>query len=284
MTTSPASDSIVAFQGVAGAHSDLACRHAHPYMETMACGSFEDVFEAVKDGRARYGVIPIENSQAGRVAEIHNLLPRYDLYVIGEYFQRIEHYLMAPRGAKLEQIKTVHSHPQALMQCREHIRALKLTPEAHSNTARAAKDVAEWNDPTKAAIASKLAAELYGLDILQENIEDNDTNMTVFLSISREPYIPQPDEERIITSVLFTIRNIPAALYKALGGFATNGINMFKLESYIPGGVSQQAQFFVSFEGNPCQRNVQLALEELGFFSKKTRVLGTYPADPLRFV
>lgn len=274
-------DNIIAFQGVPGANSDLACRQAYPYMQTLAVPSFDDVFDAVEQGNARLGMIPIENSHAGRVAEIHNLLKKTELSIVGEVFQRIEHQLLAPEGATLETIKTVYSHPQALMQCRNHLREWDFTPQAHSNTALAAADVAKWNDPSKAAIASKLAGELYGLKQIATNIEDAHDNTTVFIAIAKEPLDP-PEGEKLVTSLLFTARNIPAALYKALGGFATNGINLLKLESYIPGGVSSTAQFFVSFEGCPKQRNVQLALEELGFFCRKVKVLGVYPAAPER--
>ncbi len=273
----------IAFQGVPGANSDMACRQAYPYMDTLACTSFEDVFDTVLRDEAKLGMIPIENSQAGRVAEIHNILPRKDVHIVGEYFQRIEHFLAAPKGATHETIKTVYSHPQALMQCREYIKNHKLTAESYANTALAAHDVAEWKDTSKAAICSRLAAELYGLEIIESNIEDSDDNTTVFVAISKEPVHPDPDKGKIITSVLFTIRNIPAALYKALGGFATNNVNLLKLESYIPGGVSSSAQFFLCFEGDPTERNVQLAIEELGFFSKKVRVLGVYTADPKRY-
>jgi len=273
----------IAFMGVAGANADLACRQAHPYMETLPCPSFEDVFEAVEQGRAALGMIPIENSQAGRVAEIHNLLPRTKLHIVGEYFQAIEHVLMAPKGATLQTVKEVYSHPQGLLQCRENIRKLGLSAHPSSNTAQAAADVAAWKDVTKAAIASPLAAELYGLTPLKAHMQDADNNTTVFIVISRDPG-EMKEGERVLTTLLFTIRNIPAALYKALGGFATNGVNIVKLESYIPGGQSREAaQFFLSFEGRPDERNVQLALEELGFFCKKVQVLGVYPADKSRY-
>lgn len=277
-------ENTIAFMGVEGANADLACRQACPYMHTLACPSFEDVFEAVAGGQAAMGMIPIENSQAGRVAEIHNLLPRTNLHIIGEYFQQIEHCLMAPKGATLESVKEVYSHPQGLLQCREHLREMGLNTHPYSNTAAAAADVAQWNDPSKAAIASPLAAELYGLSILREHMQDSDHNVTVFIIIAREPVDPEPDSGRILTTVLFTIRNIPAALYKSLGGFATNGVNILKLESYIPGGSARDAaQFFLTFEGHPRQKNIQLALEELSFFCRKVTVLGVYPADPSRF-
>lgn len=273
----------IAFAGAAGANADLACRQKYPYMQTLAVASFDDVFQTVSEGRAAIGMIPIENSHAGRVAEIHQILPKMDLHIISEHFQRIEHFLLAPRGATLETVKEVYSHPQALMQCRNHLRELKLNPNNYSNTAKAAADVAQWNDPTKAAIASTLAAELYGLACLKEHIEDAHDNVTVFVGISRTAVNPDPDKEKILTTLLFTVRNIPAALYKSLGGFATNAINIIKLESYIPGGVSAGAQFFLTFEGHPQQRLVQLALEELNFFCERVSVIGVYAADPQRY-
>jgi prephenate dehydratase len=269
---------IIAFMGVAGANADLACRQAFPYMETLPCASFDDVFVAVEKGKAELGIIPIENSQAGRVAEIHNILPHAKLHIVGEVFQRIEHHLVAVKGATLDTVKTVYSHPQALMQCSQNLKKLGVKTETYSNTATAAKDVAEWKDPNKAAVASSLAAELYGLKILKKNIEDSDSNTTVFVTISREPADPDPKKGAVLTTLLFAIRNIPAALYKALGGFATNGVNLQKIESYIPGGNSQSAQFFITFEGHPSQKPVQLALEELGFFCKSVRVIGVYHA------
>lgn len=276
-------DNTIAFMGVEGANADLACRQKYPYMHTLPCPSFEDVFQAVADGQAALGLLPIENSQAGRVAEMHQLLPKINLHIVGEHFQTIEHHLLAPKGATLETVKEVYSHPQALMQCRSSLRELKLTPHTYSNTAAAAADVAQWNDPTKAAVASALAAELYGLQNLKPHIEDSKDNVTVFVAVAREPVDPDIEKEHVLTTVLFTIRNIPAALYKALGGFATNGVNILKLESYIPGGVSSSAQFFLTFEGHPKERRVQLTLEELGFFCKKVTVLGVYPADPARY-
>jgi prephenate dehydratase len=276
-------NNIIAFQGVAGANSDMVCRHAYPYMETKAFPSFEDAMNAVESGVARLCMIPFENTKAGRVAEIHNLLQETNLSIVGEHFQRIEHQLMAPKGAKLADIKEIYSHPQALLQCKASIKKLGVTPREYSNTAVAAKDVAAWGDKTKAAIASNLAAELYGLDILKSNFEDAHDNTTIFIAMSKEHKDPNPDDGRIVTSLLFTARNIPASLYKALGGFATNHVNLLKIESYIPGGVSEMAQFFISFEGHPAERKVQLALEELGFFCKKVKLLGVYHADPKRF-
>lgn len=277
------SKNIVAFQGVHGAHSDLACRQAYPYMETLPLPAFSDILHAVEDGRADLCMIPIENSQAGRVSEIHNLLPKTSLYIVAEYFQRIEHCLAAPKGTKLKNIKNVYSHPQALMQCSKFIEKHKLISENYSNTAIAAKDIAASKDHTKAVICSRLAVELYGLEIIKENVENSDDNTTVFVAMAREPLDPDSIKGRILTSLLFTARNIPAALYKALGGFATNGVNLLKLESYIPGGTSKTAQFYINFEGSPAERPVQLALEELGFFCRKVKTLGVYPAAKERF-
>lgn len=283
MTNSDAENTI-AFMGVAGANADLACREACPYMHTLPCPSFEDVFEAVATGNASLGMIPIENSQAGRVAEIHNLLPKTKLHIVGEYFQKIEHCLVAVKDARLDTIKDVYSHPQALMQCRENLREMKLTTHTYSNTAQAAADVAKWNDASKAAISSPLAAELYGLKILKEHLQDADNNTTVFIQIARNPIEPKDTDGKIITTLLYTIRNMPAALYKSLGGFATNGVNIVKLESYIAGGTRKDAaQFFLTFEGHPRDKNVQNALEELGFYCKKVTVLGVYLADKARF-
>lgn len=288
MMSSPATidpENTIAFMGIEGANADLACRQACPYMHTLPCPSFEDVFDAVSEGKAALGMVPIENSQAGRVAEIHQLLPKTNLHIVGEYFQHIEHCLLAPKGATLKTIKDVYSHPQGLMQCREHIRTLKLIAHTYSNTAQAASDVAQWGDFSKAAIASPLAAELYGLSVVKEHMQDADSNMTVFVIIAREPVNPDPARNpQILTSLLFSVRNIPAVLYKSLGGFATNGINILKLESYIPGGAMRDsAQFFLTCEGHPSQQSMQNALEELEFYCNTIRVLGVYPADPTRF-
>ena len=283
-TTNIDPENTIAFMGVEGANADLACRQACPYMQTLACPSFEDVFEAVASGKAALGMIPIENSQAGRVAEIHNLLPKTKLHIVGEYFQNIEHVLMSVKSATLETIKDVYSHPQALLQCREHLREMKVITHAYSNTAQAAADIAQWNDTTKAAIASPLAAELYGLKVLREHLQDAQSNVTVFILIAREPAEIKPQEGNILTTLLFTVRNMPAALYKSLGGFATQGVNIVKLESYIPGGAKRDAaQFFLTFEGHPHEKNVQGALEELSFYCKKVTVLGVYKADKARF-
>lgn len=271
----------IAFMGVAGANADLACRQNYPYMTTLALNSFEDVFDAVAQGKAKLGMIPIENSQAGRVAEIHNLLPQTSLHIVAEHIQPVEHHLYAVPGATLADVKDVYSHHQALLQCRGFLREHTLTAHIHGNTATAAQDVAAWKDKSKAAICSELAGELYQLNRLAANTEDAEDNATLFVVLSREGVDPDPRDGKILTSLFFTVRNIPAALYKSLGGFATNGVNMLKLESYIQAGTGA-AQFFMTFEGYPQERSVQLAIEELGFFTQQVNVLGVYPADPKR--
>ena len=276
-------NNLIAFQGVAGAHSDVACHHIHPDMNSVPYPSFEEVFESVKSGETSLGLIPIENSQAGRVAEIHNLLPEMNLFIVQEYFHRVHHYLLAPKEANINSIKTVYSHPQALLQCRKNLLQMDLKPHPYADTALAAMDVAEWNDLTKAALASELAAERYGLAIMKRNFEDKNDNTTLFLTISKQSIDPDPSKGRVLTSLVFVARNIPAALYKAMGGFATNKINMLKLESYIPSKTREMAKFFVTFEGHPRERLVTLALEELGFFCKSVTLLGTYYADASRF-
>lgn len=273
----------IAFAGIAGANGDIVCRTQHPYMESYAVPEFEDVFEAVESGRAKYGVIPIENSQAGRVAEIHNLLPGTRLHIIGEYFLRVEHHLFGIKGATIDDVKTVYSHTQALMQCRKHLRRLGMETHIHPDTALAGLDIAAWGDKSKGAICSELAGTLYGLEHLKANMEDDDTNKTLFVTLSKEPVDPDPEKEPVLTSIIFTARMIPASLYKCLGGFATNGVNLLKLESYLTKGMNGAAQFFITLEGHPRERGVQLALEELGFFSQRTQILGVYPADPRRY-
>jgi prephenate dehydratase len=281
-TPSAASKNLIAFQGVAGAYSDMACRAVFPGRPTLPCTSFEDTFAAVRDGRAAFAMIPIENSSAGRVADIHHLLPDSGLHIIGEHFQKVEHQLLAPQGATRDQIKTVHSHVQALSQVRNYTRREGLTPVTHADTAGAAKEVAELNDPTRAAVASALAAETYGLQVLDANIQDIPHNTTRFIIMADEPVDPPHDDNLVITTFVFRVRSVPAALYKALGGFATNGVNITKLESYIIDGSFTVAQFYADIEGHPEDRMVRLALEELGFFSREVRILGVYPADSFR--
>ena len=281
MSSAIDADHTIAFMGVEGANADLACRQNYPYMTTLPLNSFEDVFDAVAQGRAKYGMIPIENSQAGRVAEIHNLLPRTNLHIVAEHIQKIEHHLYGVAGATLDDVKDVYSHHQGLLQCRTFIHENELSPHIHDNTATAARDVAEWKDKSKAAICSALAGELYQLTRIAENIQDAEDNETLFVTLAAEPADPDPKDGMVLTSLFFTVRNIPAALYKSLGGFATNNVNMLKLESYIAAGTGA-AQFFMTFEGHPRQKPVQLAIEELGFFTQKVNVLGVYPADKKR--
>jgi prephenate dehydratase len=282
MSSSIDSEHTIAFMGVEGANADLACRQNYPYMKTLACNSFEDVFAAVADGKAKYGMVPIENSQAGRVAEIHNLLPRTNLHIVAEHIQKIEHNLYGVAGATLETVTDVYSHHQGLLQCRTFIGEHTLKTHIHDNTATAARDVAEWKDKSKGAICSKLAGELYQLTKLAGNIQDAEDNETLFVVLSKEGVDPSEDEGKVLTSLFFVLRNMPAALYKSLGGFATNNVNIIKLESYIRAGANSSAQFFMTFEGHPNQRSTQLALEELGFFTQKVNVLGVYPADKSR--
>jgi len=273
----------IAFQGIKGAHSDVACRHIYPSIKSVAYPSFEEVFEAVKSGKVSMGLIPIENSQAGRVAEIHNLLPEMHLYIIHEYFHRVHHCLIAPSGATNKSIQHVYSHPQALLQCRKNIHHMHLTPHPYADTALAAQYVAEEKDINKAAIASELAAKEFNLTIIRENFEDRNDNTTLFVTISKQAIDPDTKSGRVLTSLVFVSRNIPAALYKALGGFATNKINLLKLESYIPSKKKELAKFFVTMEGHPKEHLVQLAMEELNFFCESVTILGTYYADKSRF-
>lgn len=273
----------IAFQGFSGAYSDLSCRTVFPAMTTLPCPAFEDAFAAVRDGRAALAMIPVENSVAGRVADIHHLLPDGGLYIIGEHFHRVNHQLLAPKGATLAGLKTVRSHIHALGQCRKLIRELGVQPITHADTAGAAAEIAQMNDPRHAAIASSLAAEIYGLEILKSGIEDAEHNTTRFLILAPEKRPPaHGGGDKVMTSFVFQVRSVPAALYKALGGFATNGVNMTKLESYMIGGNFTATRFYADVEGHPDDRNLKLALEELAFFARDVRILGVYPASPFR--
>jgi prephenate dehydratase len=271
----------ISFQGAFGAYSDLACRHVFPEMATLPCNQFEDTFAALREGRARLAMIPIENSVAGRVADIHHLMPDSGLHIIAEHFEPVNHHLLALPGASLAQIRTVRSHVHALSQCRKLIRELGVDPIVAADTAGAAAEIAARGDPTVAAIASELAGKIYGLTSLRENIEDAEHNTTRFLIMAREALQPAPGTPSV-TTFLFRVRNVPAALYKALGGFATNGVNMTKLESYMVGGAFTATQFYADVEAHPDDRSLALALEELAFFSREVRILGVYPAHPLR--
>nr|WP_206419720.1 prephenate dehydratase [Minwuia thermotolerans] len=271
----------VAFQGVPGAYSNLACREVFPEAEAVPCKTFDAAFEAVRNGDTDVGMIPIENSLGGRVADIHSLIPKSGLYMVGEHFQRVEHMLLAPKGATLEGLKRVYSHEQALAQCRDLIANLGLEAVVHADTAGSAQEVAERGDPAEAAIASSLAAEIYGLEPLRSRVEDKIGNTTRFIVMARQRMDPPPTDPAI-TSLLFQVRSVPAALYKALGGFATNGVNVVKLESYIVDMSFTVAQFYAEIEGHPAMREVDRALEEVRFFSTSVKELGVYPAHPFR--
>ena len=272
----------IAFQGEPGANSHLAARDAYPRMEALPCPTFEDALAAVKTGQAKLAMIPIENSVAGRVADIHHLLPHSGLYIVAEHFERVRHQLLTLPGAKLSELKTVHSHIMALGQCRKTIRALKLTPVIEADTAGAARHLRELGDRTRAAIASQLAAEVYGLKVAKADIEDAAHNTTRFVGLASKPVRTRASDGPVVTSFVFRVRNVPAALYKALGGFATNGVNMTKLESYQLEGSFNATMFYADIEGHPDERRVKLAMEELGFFTSEVTVLGTYPASTFR--
>jgi prephenate dehydratase len=282
MTSASDRAGLIAFQGAPGAYSDLACRQVFPQLTTLPCAGFEDVIAAVREGRAALAMLPIENSVAGRVADIHHLLPDSGLHIVAEHFQRVSHCLLAPKGATLKGLKRVKSHVHALSQCRVLIRELGLKAVVAADTAGAAAEVAEHGDKSEAAIASELAGEIYGLVTLKAGIEDADHNTTRFLVMAREAKSPPHDGALVVTTFVFRVRNVPAALYKALGGFATNGVNMTKLESYMLGGRFTATQFYADVEGHPDDRPVKLALDELRFFSREVKILGTYPGHPFR--
>lgn len=272
----------IAFQGELGANSHIACRTCYPDYEPVPCASFDDAFSALKSGQVQLAMMPIENTVAGRVADIHRLLPGSELYITGEYFMRVRHCLLGIKGAVPENLTHVHSHEMALGQCRKVIARRKLIPVVAADTAGAAQAIAEAKDPTQAAIASALAADIYNLDIIESDIEDSDQNVTRFLIMSSQPDDADPDLDDVITSFVFRVRNVPAALYKALGGFATNGINMTKLESYQPDGSFASTQFYADIEGHPDRPDVRQALEELKFYCSQLDILGVYPAAPER--
>lgn len=278
----------ISFQGDYGANSDMACRDMFPTMEPLPCPTFEDAFNALENGEADLAMIPIENTLAGRVADIHHLLPESRLNIIGEYFMPIRFQLMVMPGVQRDEIRTVHSHIHALGQCRKIIRSNGWKAVVAGDTAGAAKLVSETGDRSMAALAPRLAADLYGLDILAENVEDSENNVTRFVILSRdEAWATREDPaegpaETIVTTFVFNVRNIPAALYKALGGFATNGINMTKLESYQIGGKFIATQFYADVQGHPDDPALRRALEELRFFSEKVRILGVYKGHAMR--
>ena len=272
----------IAFQGEPGANSDTACRNVYPKMEPVPCPTFEDAFETLKCGEADLAMIPIENTIAGRVADIHLLLPNSGFHIIGEYFLPIHFQLMALPGVKLSDIETVYSHIHALGQCRDIIRKNRWKGVVAGDTAGAARLIAETGDRTAASLSPRLAADLYGMNILQEDVHDSDTNTTRFVILSRDPEIPPVDAGPAITTFVFRVRNVPAALYKVMGGFATNNVNMTKLESYQIGGTFTATLFYADIEGHPDQHNVKLAMEEMEFFSAERHILGVYPAADRR--
>jgi prephenate dehydratase len=274
----------ISFQGEPGANSHIACLEAYPRYEPLPCPTFEDAFAAVRSRRAELAMIPIDNSVAGRVADIHHLMPRSALHIVAEWFLPVQHQLMAPNGATLKTIKTAESHVHALGQCRNIVRALGVTAVVAADTAGAAREVAEAGDVSRAALATTLAAKIYGLKILKKNVADAKHNTTRFVVLSRKPKWASRSEKRVITTFVFQVRNIPAALYKALGGFATNGINMTKLESYMVDGSFAATQFYADVQGHPKHRALELALEELEFVSqpKTLKILGVYPGHPFR--
>ena len=271
----------ISFQGEPGANSHIACAEARPDHDPLPCPTFEDAFAALAEGAAALAMIPIENSIAGRVADIHHLLPTSGLHIVGEHFLPIHFQLMALPGVRIEELRTVHSHIHALGQCRKVIRRLGLKPLVAGDTAGSAREVAEARDRSRASLAPRLASSIYGLEILAQDVEDEAHNTTRFIILSREA-APAPPGTKVVTAFVFRVRNLPAALYKALGGFATNGVNMTKLESYMVEGQWTATQFYAEVDGHPGDPGLARALEELGFFSREFRVLGTFPAHPFR--
>ena len=275
-------DKIISFQGDYGANSHLACKSVFPEMEVLPCDTFEDAFESVKNGESSLAMIPIENSVAGRVADIHYLLPDSGLFIIKEHFHRVNHCLLANKGTKINEIKYVYSHIQALSQCRKNLSKYELTPMVYADTAGAAKKISFSKGDKSGAIASEFASEIYDLDIIKKNFEDEDHNTTRFVILSRTAIQPKVTSNKTITSFVFQVKNVPSALYKAMGGFATNNINMTKLESYQLKGSFRATQFYADVEGHLEDESLKLAMEELKFYTSKLIILGVYPADKLR--
>jgi prephenate dehydratase len=272
----------IAYQGEPGANSHIACAENFPDLSPLPCATFEDAFAAVQDGSAELAMIPIENSIAGRVADIHSLLPASGLHIVGETFLPIHFQLLAVPGARIEDLRSVYSHIHALGQCRNIIRRHKLHPVVAGDTAGAAREIAEWADKSRAALAPRLAGEIYGLNTLAPDVEDESHNTTRFVVLSRDERWTAAGEGPVVTTFVFRVRNVPAALYKALGGFATNNVNMTKLESYMEGGEFTATQFLADVDAHPKDPPLARALEELKFFSRETRILGVYPAHPYR--
>ncbi len=273
----------IAYQGVAGAYSNIAAENIYPGAEYCPSSTFDEAFSLVQEGLADAAVIPVENSKAGRVSDVHFLLPETGFHIQGEYFLPVHHQLLGLKGTSTQEIKTAVSHPQALAQCAKYLKENKIAPEAGTDTAKSCLDILNLQDRTKAAIASEKAAQIYGLEILAPDIETDASNTTRFLIMGRQEQIPEDDGRNFITSLIFRAKNIPAALYKALGGFATNGINLTKLESYLLNGKFVSAQFYAEIESHPRRKSFQNALGELEFFSESLHILGTYAAHPFRY-
>ena len=274
----------IAYQGVAGAYSHIASMTVYPGQEYLPCDTFEKAMKLVSEGEADLAMIPVENSNAGRASDVHFLLPQTGLHIIGEFFLPTNHQLLGLPGTKLADVKSASSHPQALAQCSEFLKRHGIKPTARIDTALSCQDVLKFQDKSIAAIASKLAGEIYGLDVVAPNVENARNNTTRFLIMAREPEIPEDDGGAFITSFIFKAKNIPAALYKALGGFATNGINITKLESYLLEGKFVSAQFYAEIESHPSRKAFQNAFDELKFFSESIHVLGTYRANKYRYL
>ena len=272
----------IAFQGELGAYSHQACRETRPDMEAVPCRTFEDAVELVRKGEAALAMLPVENTTYGRVADIHTLLPASGLHITGEAFVRVHINLLGVPGTRIDQVRSALSHTVLLGQCRDFLREHAIRPVAGADTAGSAQIVAAARDPAQAALAGDLAGEMYRLDVLARHIEDNSHNTTRFLLMAREPDYSRRGRAGMMTSFVFRVRNIPAALYKAMGGFATNGVNMTKLESYMVDGSFSATQFYADIEGHPDDRSVQLAFEELDYFTTQVTILGVYPADPFR--
>jgi len=273
---------MIAYQGEPGANSHIACAESFPQLTPLPCATFEDAFVALQDGAADLAMIPIENSIAGRVADIHALLPASGLHIVGETFLPIHFQLLAIPGARIEDLKAVYSHTHALGQCRNIIRRYKLQPVVAGDTAGAAREIAEWADKSRAALAPRLAGDIYGLATLASNVEDESHNTTRFVVLSRDERWAPATAGPVVTTFVFRVRNVPAALYKALGGFATNSVNMTKLESYMVDGNFFATQFYADVDGHPDDKGLAFALEELKFFSREFRIIGVYPAHPFR--
>ena len=273
----------VAYQGVEGAYSHLACYHVYPKYEAIACKSFDDTMYLVEEDEADIAMIPMENSTAGRVEEIYRLIPKMKLYIVAEHYEPVNHCLLALPGVSMQDIKSVSSHPQALAQCKQNIETNNLMAKAKFDTAGSAEELLLLQDKTHSAIASSLAAEIYNLEILDESFQDLKNNTTRFLILSKKYLVPKfKKKKRYITSVIFEVSNIPAALYKVLGGFATNGVNIIKIESYAGNGMLSISQFHIDIDGHPQEENVKRALEELSYFANSVKMLGTYRPHPLR--